>query len=98
MQGDADQDEYERDIDPYAEGPYREEDYEHAEEDAEEPSKKDQARALYRAMKSGEYTRKDIIAAFEKRLQLSPSSSTAYYERIAKEYGETEQQGDRQRQ
>lgn len=73
---------------------FDEEDYEYA-EDAEEPSKKDQARALYRAMKSGDYSRKEIISAFEKRLGLSPSSSTAYYERIAKEYGETEQIGDK---
>jgi len=73
--------------------PRDEEDYEYA-EDAEEPSQKDQARALYRAMSSGEYSRKDIIGAFEKRLGLSPSSATAYYQRIAKEYGETEQPGD----
>jgi len=69
-----------------------EEDYEYA-EDAEEPSQKDQARSLYRAMSAGDYSRQDIINAFEKRLGLSSSSATAYYQRIAKEYGETEQQG-----
>ena len=62
------------------------------EEDVEDVSKKDQARGLYRSMRGGDLSRKDIIAQFQSRLGLTPSSATAYYERIAREFGETEQQ------
>lgn len=57
-------------------------------------SKKNQARALYRTLSNQQMPRKEIIAQFQQRLGLTPSSSTAYYERIAKEFGETNPQGD----
>ena len=63
------------------------------EEDVEEPSKKDQADMIFRSL-HGRQTRKQIIDAFQRQLGLSPSSSTAYYERIARKYGQTGQGDD----
>lgn len=63
----------------------------HYEEEAENTSKKAQARTLYRSLRNQGMSRQDIIQQFQQQLQLTPSSSTAYYERIAREFGETEQ-------
>lgn len=62
-------------------------------EEDEEDSKKNQARSMYRALKNQGIPRKEIIAQFQQRIGLTDSSAVAYYERIAKEFGETEQQG-----
>lgn len=62
------------------------------EEEQEEVSKKQQARGVYMQLKNAGHARKRIIDEFERRLQLTPSSAVAYYERIAKEFGDTGQE------
>lgn len=81
-----------------ASGEYIDDEYEDYEEDAEEQSsKKSQARALYQNLQNQGMARQEIIDQFQSQLQLTPSSSVAYYERIAKEFGHTEDQtGDAQ--
>lgn len=67
-------------------GSFEEEDYE---EDAETPTKKDQARTMYQALTNSGQSRQDIINAYQTRLGLTQQSAVAYYERIAKEFGHT---------
>lgn len=67
-------------------GSFEEEDYE---EDAETPTKKDQARTMYQALTNSGQARQDIINAYQTRLGLTQQSAVAYYERIAKEFGHT---------
>lgn len=67
-------------------GTFSEEDYE---EDAETPTKKDQARTMYQALTNSGQSRQDIINAYQTRLGLTQQSAVAYFERIAKEFGHT---------
>lgn len=62
------------------------------EEEAEDTSKKAQARTMYRNLRNQGLSRQEIIDQFQNQIQLTPSSAVAYYERIAREFGETEDQ------
>ena len=88
------EDEYEDDDfddDEYEDDDFDDDEYEEEQESAlpGQGSKKDQARQLYRSLRASNISRKEIIAQFQNSLQLTPSSAEAYYERIAKEFGET---------
>lgn len=62
------------------------------EEEAEDSSKKAQARMLYRNLHNQGLSRQEIVDQFQNQLQLTPSSAVAYYQRIAREFGETDSQ------
>lgn len=64
------------------------------EEEVEDSSKKSQARALYRNLSNQGLSRQEIVDQFQNQLQLTPSSATAYYQRIAREFGETNAEDD----
>jgi hypothetical protein len=52
-------------------------------------TKKDQARMLYHNLRNQGGSRKYIISQFQRQIGLSRLSAIAYYERIAREYGQT---------
>ena len=60
------------------------------EEEAEE-SKKQQARSMYQNFRQQNMTKEEMVSRFQNQLGLTPQSATAYYERIAKEFGDTQQ-------
>lgn len=64
-------------------------------EDAEEQkTKKSQAKALYRNFKRQGLTKQEMVARFEQILGVTNSTAISYYERIAKEFGDTGNKDD----
>lgn len=72
------------------------EDYEvNYDEDAEEQqTKKSQAKALYRNFKRQGLTKQEMVSRFEEVLGVTNSTAISYYERIAKEFGDTGNKDD----